>query len=396
MAARQTTERTRHPGIYRVHARGCGWKAGTRCKCKPCYQASVYSARERKEIRKHFSTEGAARTWRQDAAGAVRSGRMRAPTTTTVAQAAERLTAGLRDGSIYDRSGRPYKPSTVRSYKRALEQQIVPEVGHKRLSALERRDVHALVETGHAAGAAPSTIQNRLNPLQVLCRRALRDGDLTIDPTDGLELPAIRGGRDRIASPDQAEKLIAALPIGERAFWACAFYAGLRRGELRALRFRDVDFAAKVIRVERGWDDEEGEIDVKSDAGRRTVPLAGPLRSALAAHKLATGRDGEDLVFGREPRLPFIPSTVRSRALKAWKAVKPEPLESLTPHEARHCCASYLIAAGLDAKRLSVYMGHADIRVTYNRYGHLMPGSAEQDAEALGAFLDGHRHTAAH
>lgn len=382
--ASQSSQTTRHPGIYRIHDRGCAWKAGGRCRCKPCYQASVYSAREKKSIRKHFPTEGAARTWRQDAAGAVRLGKMRAPTTTTVADAAEKLTAGLRDGSIYDRSGRPYKPSTVRSYVRALEQQIVPQHGHKRLSALDRRDVQDLVERWHAAGAAASTIQNRLNPLQVLCRRALRDGEISIDPTDGLELPAVRGCRDRIASPAQAEALIAALPEGERAYWATAFYAGLRRGELRALRFRDVDFAAKVIRVERGWDDEEGEIEVKSDAGRRTVPLAGPLRAALAAHKLATGRDGDDLVFGRTTTLPFVPSTVRSRALKAWKAAE---LEALTAHEARHCCASYLIAAGLDAKRLSAYMGHADIRVTYNRYGHLMPGSAEQDAETLGSFL---------
>jgi integrase len=44
------------------------------------------------------------------------------------------------------------------------------------------------------------------------------------------------------------------------------------------------------------------------------------------------------------------------------------------PARGRDCAASYLIAAGLDAKELSVYMGHADIRVTYNRYGHLMPG----------------------
>src|SRR5947209_4361982 len=102
----QTSGRTRYRGINKIHARGCNWQAG-RCRCKPRFQAAVYSTREGKKIRKHFDTEGAARTWREDAGGAVRQGRMRAPTTTTVKQAADALIAGMRDGAILDRSGKP-------------------------------------------------------------------------------------------------------------------------------------------------------------------------------------------------------------------------------------------------------------------------------------------------
>lgn len=141
----QTSERTRYPGISKIHARGCQWQTG-RCRCKPRFQASVYAAREGKKIRKHFDTEGAARTWREDAGGAVRQGRMRAPTTTTVQQAADALIAGMRDGSILDRSGKPYKPSTVRSYESALRLRILDEIGAMRLSALDRRIVQQLVE----------------------------------------------------------------------------------------------------------------------------------------------------------------------------------------------------------------------------------------------------------
>lgn len=60
-----------------------------------------------------------------------------------------------------------------------------------------------------AEGCAPSTIQNTLNPLQVICRRALRDDEIAVDPTDGLELPAVRGRRERIAGPAEAARLIA-------------------------------------------------------------------------------------------------------------------------------------------------------------------------------------------
>jgi len=91
----------------------------------------------------------------------------------------------------------------------------------------------------------------------------------------------------------------------------------------------------------------------------------------------------DKLVFGRTPVLPFVPSTVRARALAAWKVAE---LASFTPHEARHRAASYLIAAGLNPKQISVYIGHSDIRTTSNRYGHLMPGGEAEAAEKLDAF----------
>jgi integrase len=90
-------------------------------------------------------------------------------------------------------------------------------------------------------------------------------------------------------------------------------------------------------------------------------------------------------VFGRTPTLPFIRSTFRSRVNAAWRAAGLDPI---IPHEARHCAASYLIAAGLNAKELSVYIGHSDIRTTYNRYGHLMPGGEVAAAKRLTAFLE--------
>lgn len=159
--------------------------------------------------------------------------------------------------------------------------------------------------------------------------------------------------------------------------------------------------------MRRGWDDDPavGEIEVKSDAGRRRVPLVGRLRALITTHREITGRGGDDLVFGRTAELPFVPTTVRRRALKAWtdaneriaqeaaragREVEPGELYApLTPHEARHCAASYLIAAGLNAKELSVYIGHSDVRTTFNRYGHLMPGGERAAVAKLDAFLEG-------
>jgi integrase len=125
-----------------------------------------------------------------------------------------------------------------------------------------------------------------------------------VNPTLGLALPAVRARRERVARPEEAAALIAAAPAGDRGLWATALYAGLRRGELMALRWEDVDFDAGLIRVERGWDKAEGPIEPKSLAGRRRMPMAQPLRAHLAAHRPASGSAG-DLVFGRNDGQPF-------------------------------------------------------------------------------------------
>ena len=137
---------------------------------------------------------------------------------------------------------------------------------------------------------------------------------------------------------------------GSGALWATAFYAGLRRGEIRALRSSDLDLEAKRLRVERAWDDKEGVIAGKMFAARRSVPVFAPLARDLAAHKVRTGRRGEDLLFGITAEQPFDPSTVRRHARAAWKRAGVEPIGL---HEARHTAASFIIAAGFNLKELS-------------------------------------------
>jgi len=243
-------------------------------------------------------------------------------------------------------------------------------------------DLQDLVDQLVAEGLSASTIVVTLLPLRGIYKRALKRGEVAINPTTGLEMPAVRGGRDRIASPDEGRKLLDALPKGDRALWATAMYAGLRRGELQALRVEDVDLKDGLIHVRRGWDFKVGEIATKSGRDRK-VPIAQALRVHLAEHLLQLGwRDG--LVFGATAMSPFTGTPLTERADAAWKAAK---LERITLHECRHTFASLMIAAGVNAKALSVYMGHANISITLDRYGHLMPGNEDEAAEMLEEYL---------
>lgn len=214
-------------------------------------------------------------------------------------------------------------------------------------------------------------------------RLAIARDQVAASPATGLQLPAVRGRRDRVVSPADAAALLTALPDRDRALWATFLYAGLRRGEAQALRWQDVDLAAGVIRVERGWDQIGGAIEPKSRAGRRIVPISSALRTYLVAHKLATGPTAT-LTFGRPDGKPFDPSTIMDRARRTWKNAS---LQHITPHEARHMYASLMIAAGVNAKTLSEYMGHANISITLDRYGHLLPGAEQHAASLLDAYL---------
>jgi integrase len=372
---------------------------------KQTAEAFVYSKREGKKIRKTFPTHDAAKSWRTDAQRAARRGQLRTPTAITVHQAAQALIDGMRDGSIPARSGLRYKPGTIRSYAEALRLRILPALGDVRLSDVRRADVQDLADRLTAEGLAASTVQNQIDPLRVIFRRAVRRDLVAVDPTKGLELRKPDGRRDRIATPEEARELLDALPSEERALWAMALYAGLRHGELRALRWSDIDLGARVIRVARGWDAKEGEQEGKSATARRTVPMIARLAPYLAAHKLATGRDGDALVFGATAEIPFEPSTVRRRALAAWgwkTGPNPEPdgprtisikarddaLERIGLHEARHTFASLMIAAGVNAKALSTIMGHATIAITFDVYGHLMPGGEDEARQRIDGYLD--------
>ena len=148
----------------------------------------------------------------------------------------------------------------------------------------------------------------------------------------------------------EAAALIAALEPEDQAVWALAIYAGLRRGELLALRWRDVDFDQNLIRVERGWDRVEGPIEPKSRSGRRRVPLTQTLRHHLIRHRLTHPHtQPDDLVLGRTPTQPFEPNTSHNRARTAWQNAGHTPIRL---HECRHTYAAHMIAAGINPKAL--------------------------------------------
>ena len=216
-----------------------------------------------------------------------------------------------------------------------------------------------------------ATIDTAVTPLKAFYRRAIIRGDATLNPFVGIMKPAVRCEIREVVSPVLAAAMLEVLPPEDRRVWAVAFYAGLRRGEIIGLRPDDIDLATGVLHIRRGWDMLDGEVEPKSRKGRRKVPIPALLRDHL---------DAVDGPLG----VPHWIARTNVRAANLWRNAG---LPTITLHAARHTYASFMIAAGVNAKTLSTFMGHANIGITLDLYGHLFPGAEDEAAGLLDTYL---------
>jgi integrase len=274
-----------------------------------------------------------------------------------------------------------------------LRKYVLDDLGGVRMGEIRRADIQALIDRLRGRGLSEGTVRNVITAVRVLFRHALERGYVEANPTLGFQLGS-GNRRTRAATPAEAAELLAVLPDTIRGIYTVAAYAGLRRGELRAIRWDDIDLAARVITVRTAWDDIEGPVKPKSAASTdREVPIIGVLHDYLTNLKATSRRDGQDFVFGFTAERVFEPSTVRMRAAKAWEeanVVRAEwgkpPLVPIGLHELRHSYVSMMHAAGVPLERIGDYCGHSTVHMT-NQYRHLLKGHGDDSTTKMDAYL---------
>jgi integrase len=193
----------------------------------------------------------------------------------------------------------------------------------------------------------------------------------------GKEIPAADTDAIRAALVDlaPADPLRHAPDLSFVGLFDVALGTGLRLGELRALRWRDLDRDRRLIRVERAYSREQLKRP-KSDAGIRAVPLFPSVDAAfreLAARAVERGRYAPDeLVFGSMRGTPLQPSNFRRRVWDCALGVAGLGDAGYRFHDLRHTCVSRLVAAGADVKLVQAVAGHSNPLITLKRYSHLL------------------------
>jgi integrase len=261
--------------------------------------------------------------------------------------------------------------STVEDYRSIIDVHLLPAFGQQRIEDITVASVEAFqAQLGHRVHRGrpitPRTRNKVLNVLSGVFSRARKVWGLPMNPAAELERhPGRNSGDIEVFSPEEVHALLrAAHDDRDAAIYATAAFAGLRMGELRALRWRDVDFPRSVIRVRASY--AGGELSVPKSGEVRSVPMVDEV-----AHRLAVLRNREwftgddDLVFCEEQGSWLNDDRLRRRYEKALHAAE---LRRLRFHDLRHTFGSLAITRA-DIVEVQAWMGHADIQTTM-RYLH--------------------------
>jgi integrase len=280
----------------------------------------------------------------------------------------------------YVAEDRGCKPTTLRDYCTSLRGHLLPAFGDL---PLEKVTSAAIERWRSSLRCSPRTKNKLLTILNGVFRRARKVFGLVANPVADIErLREAPPVELEVFSPEEVFALVrAAASEQDAALFVAAAFTGLRRGELIALRWRDVDFAGAVIRVHGSY--AAGVLTTPKSGRARSVPLAAEVArrlARLAQRRYWTGRD--DLVFPGEAGGYLDGSALRRRYVAA---VDRAGLRRLRFHDLRHTFGTRTIAKA-DILRVKAWMGHADVQATM-RYLHYVP--RHSDAALIdAAFAD--------
>jgi integrase len=274
----------------------------------------------------------------------------------------------------YIEHDRRRKPSTLAGYRAIVRSQLLPAFGEVPLESITPTIVEAWLAS---LRGATSTRTKALVLMHGVFQRARKVWGLPVNPVADVEKPPLtRSGDIDVFSPEEVWGLVrAAASEQDAAIFLTAAFTGLRRGELLALRWRDVDFTGSVIRVRGNY--AAGQLTTPKSGRVRSVPMAPDVAEALA--KLGQREhftSDDDLVFVGEWGGYLDGSALRRRYDAALKRAG---LRQLRFHDLRHVFGTRMITRA-DIRRVQEWMGHADIQTTM-KYLHYAP--REEDARLV-------------
>lgn len=277
------------------------------------------------------------------------------------------------------------KAWTVADYRQTLATHLLPFFGDVPLPAITTEKVNAFIrhqlkqgnsrKRGHGLNA--STVANHVNILSGIYRSAIRRGLVDLNPVAAARKPRVSKADKDLAflTIEDVEALIRAAPptdLGrtDAAIFLTAAMTGLRRGELVALRWRDVDWVASKIRV-RGSRRRGLTSDPKSETSKRAVPMASRVAGELDRQfKRSAYQGDDDLVFCNPQTGRHLDPDALSGRFRA--ARDRAGLPKVRFHDLRHTFGTLMAASGVDVLKIKHWMGHADIQTTLI-YMHYAP-----------------------
>ena len=274
------------------------------------------------------------------------------------------------------------RPNTQMSYERRVYQHIIPNLGGIQLDKLATSDIQQfytkLKQSGrlsrtelYGEGLSDQTVRGIHTTLHAALDKAVSEKLIFRNPADGCRLPPAKAREMRVLTPEEIQRLlIQAKEDGCFELLLLELSTGLRRGEICALQWSDLNFRTGELRVERQVHRVRGELVVsppKTKASNRSVILPVPVLSVLKEYKeTVTSKWMFPSPVNEDS--PRDPATVRKRLQTVLERTG---CKKIRFHDLRHTFSTVSLKHGMDVKTLSTVIGHVSSSTTLNVYAHV-------------------------
>jgi len=283
-------------------------------------------------------------------------------------------------------------PRTAEGYEHIVRHYIITSLGRITLTQLKPEHLQRYYSEALSHGLSAQTVRHHHTVLHKALQTAVGYGELARNVADAVSLPKVQRTEMHIWEEDD---ILHFLEIAKGtpyyALFYTALFTGMRRSELLALRWQDVDVVQSQIYVSRSLHCLKGGSVIfsptKTPKGRRAISLPPSATITLRKYQeeqklerviLGAPLKDSDLVFSHPDGNPLLPNTVTH----AWIAlVRRSGLNPIRLHDARHSHASLMLKQGIHPKVVQERLGHANITVTLDTYSHVTPGLQEAAAK---------------
>jgi len=273
------------------------------------------------------------------------------------------------------------RPKTAAVYRGYLRREVVPRIGAMRVADVRPVHLQKVLDAALKSGLAARSVVQVHRILHAAFKQAVRWQLLSVNPSDGVTPPKLESPALVTPSPEEVAELLGEVEEPCRVPIAVAAATGLRRGEVAALRWADIDLDSDhpCLRVQGSLQRVDGELVVfppKTARGLRTVPLPASvvpalrqLRADQAERRLLAGEGWHDggFAFDRGDGLPLSPDGLSHAFLEARKRAG---IDKVRLHDLRHAWATLQMAHGTNARVVSDVLGHAHVSFTMQVYSH--------------------------
>ena len=285
--------------------------------------------------------------------------------------------------------------TTLVGYKNKINCYIIPELGKIKLTELKAKHVQGMVNKMLEKGLSPKSIREAYNLINAPMKKAVVLRKIKMNPCDGISLPKNKKPQFQVYDTETMQRALeCAKGTDMYIVLYLLFNTGLRRGELLALRWENVDLVNGVISVKENMVRGENGYVIKSpktESGIRDIHIGDDLVAELRKEKAQYARDMLDYGVGfntngfvvrKKNGDPICPDSMTQK----WERfVERYDLPKIRLHDTRHSNATALIEAGVSPKVVQERLGHTDISMTLNTYTHVLP---QMDIEAAQKIND--------